>query len=384
MKQHIKHCVKHFSLLLLLLGAACPCTDKAKSQAHAEGLYLSAYEAIDSHHTAKAREHIEALAKLHPKDKRLPTLWALLAIVELRFEEALSLLEVALQSQPERADLWRHKGELLQNKKQCDKAKEAFEKALSLQPRDMETRQSLAECLVALGEVEAALTQWKKAAQEALPTQQAKAVWRAVDAMNAHGQAPQVRPWLESLVPPTEEPSLLWELIAHAHIQDGAFLRAVKAFEEAVKTNPRELHYWEALSALYEREQDMSNAQKALERGLETVPPNDKAALHLLWAQLCKRMHASACLQAQTQKALEHIDESSTQRLRALAALLVDAEREAEAFHIYWTLAEEPSGKEDASLQKQTAQLAHKLGKTHEAAQACLRLQALEPQTACP
>jgi len=376
--------VKYLSGLWLVLGMACTCSGNAEKQARMDGLYVSAFEAMDSRELARAREHTEALATLHPQDKRLPTLWALLAIAELRFEEALPLLEVALQSQPERADLWRHKGELLQNNKQCAQARLAFEKALSLQPKNSEVRQSMAECLVALGEFALALTYFKEAAQQAVPVRQAEAVLRAVEAMNAHGSPQETGPWLNSLVPTTEEPSFLWELIAHTHIQAGAFSEAAKALEEAVKTNPEELHYWEALSALYERAKDTAHAQKALERGLEKVPQRDKAALHILLANLCQRAQQPTCLQAHVQKALEHIDESSAERLEALAALLADIGKEAEAFSIYWLLAEEPLGKQNPHLQKQAAQLAHKLGKTYETTQACQRLQALEPQTACP
>lgn|GEM_PF-5887626 len=376
--------VRHFLLLCLVLVTACRCTDKAEEQARADGLYFSAFEAIDSRHLTKAREQTEALEKLSPKDKRLPTLWALLALAEFRFEEALPLLEAALQNQPERVDLWRHKGELLQSKKQYAQAKLAFEKVLNLQPNDTEVRQSMAECLLDLGEVEQALVHLKEAAQQALLKRQADAVVLAVEAMNQHGRAEEVGPWLESLVSKTEEPSFLFELMAHAHVQAGEFAKAIKALEEAVKTHPEEVYYWEALSTLYEREKDTPRAQNALERGLEKAPPPQKASLHLLLAQLCKRMAEPGCLQEHTQKALEHIDGKSAERLQELAALLVDIGKETEAFSIYWALADEPSGKQNPLLQKQTAQLASKLGKTQEATQACQRLRQLEPQTPCP
>ena len=376
--------MKHFLLLWLILAASCQCTNNADKQAHIEGLYLLAFEAIDSRDSLRAREHMTALAKLHPKDKRLPTLWALLAMVELRFDEALPLLDAALKSQPERADLWQHKGELLQNKKECAKAQEAFEKVLSLQPKNMEVRQSMAECFLAAGDVDVALRHFKEAAEQALPLRQADAVFQAVEAMNMHGRAHEAVPWLESLLPAMKEPSFLWELIAHAHVQAGAFPQAIQALEEAVKTNPQEAYYWEALSALYEREKDTSRAQKTLERGLEKAPPHEKVSFHLLLAHMCKRLQEPSCLQAHVQKALELIDESSAERLQALAALLVEVGRDTEAFEIYWVLADEPAGKQNPLLQKQTAQLAHKLGKTQEAKQACQRLHMLEPQAACP
>jgi tetratricopeptide (TPR) repeat protein len=131
-----------------------------------EALFAVGRVAMAQGRTKMAREAFVAAGKERPNDPNI--LNSLLAIhdAEGQVEVGIELIDAALQAEPDSPDLWHVSGLASIRVRDFSGAKEAFLKAISLEPERVESYNQLARLYAASGQLDKALDQYVEASAQ--------------------------------------------------------------------------------------------------------------------------------------------------------------------------------------------------------------------------
>jgi serine/threonine protein kinase/tetratricopeptide (TPR) repeat protein len=151
-----------------------------------------------------------------------------------RVEEALSIVDQVVRTNPEEAWVHESAGTFYQNIEYHYEAISEFERALELNPENTWVRELLAESYRAVGE------------------------YGKAEEILSQGEEPKVGE------DPYQLESQGWE-----HYYDGNLEQAEEAFRRAVEIDPHVLGAWEGLADIYFYQDDLDRAIRVLEQGIE-------------------------------------------------------------------------------------------------------------------
>lgn len=224
-----------------------------------ETLFAVGRVAMAQGEIAEARQAFLLAAKERPSDPSI--LNSLLAVhdAEGQVEAGIKLIDDALESNPESADLWHVSGLASIRVRDLESARASFEKALEIEPGRVETYNQLARIYAASGQLDKALEQYVRASKE-----------RPGDA--------SIRHFL----------GVLYEMTGNANKAGEEYERALQLNSNLAETK-NNLAYMMA-----EEDRDLDRALKLSQEAKAALPDSASAADTLGWVLYKRGVHSAA------------------------------------------------------------------------------------------
>ncbi len=346
--------------------------DDVDPKVRADGHYLAGSAAYLKGDFAEAHKQYAEVRSLNPADPRLSAAEGEVYLAEGNVAEATKLFEAAAQADPKRSTNWSRLGYLysLKGPEERPKAVEALGKALSLNPRDFNAHESMADLHLKEGRLDEAVKSLLAASEAAPDTSKAELVLKAVGELVKQGRGSDALPVLEAAAKKgVRGPEVLSEL-GDRLVEAARLPEAIAVYTEAAKASPRDPTLWELVGELELKLDKPAEAEAAFRESLKV---KDRGVVHAGLARLCQKKKNDACVQKELDLALKQASGEELRELTDIADLLVSVGRKEEALRLLVTVSEEPDQKANAELQLKTARLAKDLKRAAELEAACAR-----------
>ncbi len=365
----------------LLTATACSKKPELEPKVEAEGHYLAGQSAFLKGNFVDAHKEYDEARRLNPDDPRLPAAEGEVFLSEANVDEAIAKFELASQRDPKRGTTWSRLGYLYALKKDPERARTALDKALTINPKDFNALESLADLQLAKNEVDQAIANLVKASDAAPDRAKGELVLKAVGELTRRKREAEVLPLVEGAVERgAKTVDVLSELgdrlVAASRLDD-----AVRAYTRAGEADPKDPAHWELVGELEARLAHPAEAKAAYQRSLAI---KDRAVVHVALARLCQQAKDDACVSAELDKALTNASGEELRETLDLADLLTSLKRGKDALTLLRTVSEEPEQKNNIELQLKTARLASELKDEVTVKAACLRALAPGRSVRCP
>ncbi len=374
--------MKTLRLVLLALLGACPKPyDGVDPKLVADGHYLQGQAAYLKGDFEEAAKQFAEARKLNPDDRRLPVAEGELALSQVKIDDALAAFERAVKLDANRAASWSRLGYLYALKNNRAKAQEALDRAISLNPRDYNAHESVAELQLEAGDRDGGLATLRHAFELAPDIAKAELALRLTGELQKSGRGDEVRALLEEAVKQGARSPTVYSELGDQLVAAGRLADAVNAYTEAAKLDRKDPAHWELVGHLQARLKAPKEAEAAFRESLKV---QDRGVVHVALARLCQEKKDETCVKAELDAALDTASGEELRETLDLAELLISLGRKPDALALYLSLGEEPDSAANVELHLRTARLAVEL--KNEAAQktACERALAAQPGVKCP
>ncbi len=371
-----------FALLACKERPPPPPTAEERAQ-HAEGLYLQATSLVMQGEYEKAEAAFEEMKGLAPEDPRLPAAMGELFLAQGRLRDALPHFEKAAEQDSKRGTNWSRVGFIRAQLGEDGAAREALERALSLNPRDFNALEALGELELKAGRVDAAVERLERAG-DASPneTLASSHYLRAAKVLTEHGREEDAGALLQRAVEKGRADGALRVELGEHHVRARRFDEAAKVLAKAAEVTPDDPSLWEMVGELQVAMGRPDEARVSFERSLKV---QERALVHLALARLYRARGESAKAEAALERALESATGEEEREGLELARALASFGRTADALQLYEVLAKEPEREKDVTLQLEVAKVAKGAGRTALVAEACGRAMTAQPTLSrCP
>lgn len=356
-------------LLAGLLFAGCPKGgEDVDPKIKADGHYLQAQAAWLKGDFANAHLEFAEVKKLNPGDPRLPAAEGEVFLAEVKIVEAIELFEAASKLDPKRATNWSRLGYLYLLKGEKQKSREAVDKALSLNAKDFNALDTLADLQLGEGKLDDAVKSLVAASQLA-PDGLDYAMRAAGELTKAHRDADALKVLEEAHARGIKGAALSGEL-GDRYVQAGKLEEALAAYVEAAKADAKEPSWWELAGEVQNK---LGHAAEAEQAFRESLKVKDRGVVHVALARLCQAKKDDACVRVELDKALETSTGEELRETLELADLLESLNRKKDALALLRQVSEEAEQKTNLDLHLKTARLAHELKDQVSEKAACTR-----------
>ena len=367
--------------LVLIAGCKKP-GDDVDPKVKADGHYLQAQAAYLKGDFKTAHAEFAEVRALSPDDPRLPAAEGEVFLSEVKIDDAIASFEKASALDPKRATNWSRLSYLFILKGAKDKAAQAADKALSLNPKDFNALDTRAEIFFSRGDVDAGVADLLHAATFAPDLQRADFVLRAAETLRKVGRDGEVLDVLEAAVDGGVKDAEIHSQLGDARVAAGRLQDALDAYTVAAKTNAKDPSLWELVGELQLKLGHEPEAEAAFR---SSIAVRDRAVVHVALARLCLAHKDDACVKAEIDKAFETVNGEEIRESIELSALLETVGRKKDALQIMRALSEEAEQRGNLELHLKTARLANELKDPVTVQAACTRaLASGQAGTRCP
>lgn len=347
----------------------------------ADGHYLAGQAAFLKGDFAEAHKQFAEVKKLGA-DPRLAAAEGEVYLSEANIGEALRCFEEATKADPKRGTNWSRLGYLYGLKNEPEKAKDALDKALALNPKDFNALESMADLQVKTGKVKEAVANLLLASEAAPDGLKAELVLKATGELTKAKLQADALPILEDAVKKGVKNAEIFTELGDRRVEANKLGEAVEAYTEAAKANAKDPTLWELVGELHVKLGDLVRAEESFKKSLAV---KDRCVVHVALARMCLAKKDDACVKAELDKALNTASGEELRETTDLADLLVSLNRKKDALTLVRTVSEEPEQKANVDLQLKVARLAKELKDEVTVKAACTRaLSSGEAGLRCP
>lgn len=358
-------------LLCVLTSAACPRSGpEVDPKLAADGHYVAAQSAYLKGDFATAHAQFAEVRKLSPEDPRLPVAEGELFLSEANVGQALASFEEAARREPRRASTWARLGHLYSLKGDRAKAFEALGKALAVNPKDPSALETLGELELKEGKTDEAVKHYVQASESAPDSARAELVLKASGVLTKKGRGPEALQLLEDAIKRGVSSAEVLGEVGDRSVEAGDLDRAVAAYADAAKANPKDPTLLELVGELEAKRGRASEAEAAFRASLAV---KDRAVVHVSLARLCQQKKSEACVKEELDRALATASGEEVREAIDLAELLVSVDRKGDALTLLNGVSQEAEQKGNTALQLRTARLAKEQGDKVALQAACQR-----------
>jgi Flp pilus assembly protein TadD len=368
--------------VMALLIEGCKRGDEPSPEIRADGLYLAGQSAFAAGKFADAIAQFEEVKKINPGDKRLPAAFGEAYLGAANLTEAIKAFENASRLDPKRGTTWSRLAYLYVVTNDGPQAEHAMSKALEINGQDFNTLEAMGDLRLKQERVSEAVEAFQQAAQCAPPARRSELVLRAVEELMKTNASSKALAVLDGAVDAGISSGPLLAEYGDRLVEAQRLEEAGRAYRHAALALPKDPTLFELVGEIEARLGRPDEAKKAFGQSLQV---QNRSLVHLALAKIFDSEKDSIGAQREFALALETATGQEVRETTELSDYLFAKGRKKESLALLLNLSEEPTERNNLTLQLNVAKMARELKDETAVKAACARALASQPAASrCP